>query len=68
MMSRINWHFVAALVWFASSAPALCDLYESRDLSDDWIGLVLLLNGFLFLYGGYRAQEAEYAKPVEKSK
>lgn len=63
MMPRDKWYFAGAIVWFAYASYRLRDLYESRDLSEDWGGLFTLGTALLFLYGAYRKP-----KLVEKGK
>lgn len=62
MMPRNKWSFVAAVVWLFYASLRLQDLYESRDLSEDWGALVALAAGILFLRGAYRKDEEEAAK------
>lgn len=62
MKPRNYWSFAAAVLWFAMAAMSLPELLESRDLSEDWIGLVQLLTGCLFLVGAYRNPSGEKSK------
>ena len=56
------WNFAIAILAFVVAAMGLAELYDSRDLSKDWDGLLWLVIGLVWLYQAYRKPKAVVAK------